>query len=191
MSTFLLALEKLGLTEDDAKMMGMGAMQGLSQGIQSINNSKMQDILSEYAIQSDRRRAQNERNSLSKTKQSVNAAALTRSMSTQVSAMQAEGTMQVSAAASGMQGTSMDDISASMELAKNSQLQQITTDTEAIRQNIGRQQQTIDTEMARAEVMHQGNKDMRKRNRKFSAFNSIVQSGMSGFNQSQALGFGT
>lgn len=191
MSTFLLALDKLGLTEDDAKMMGMGAMQGLSQGIQSINNSKMQDILSEYSIQSDRRRAQNERNALTQTEQSVNSASLTRSMSTQVSAMQAEGTMQVSAAASGMKGTSMDDISASMELAKDSQLQQITTDTEATRRNINRQQQTIDTEMARAEVMHQGNKDIRKSNRKFTAFNSIVQGGMSGFMNSQALGFGT
>ena len=122
-----------------------------------------------------------ERTKLDKDRKAVNDAALTRTMATQVDAMNAQGAQQVAAAASGITGTSMKDISSAMAFEEDVRIQQILSQTEAQRYNINKQQQTIDHQMQLAEATHAANQSALKKNRKFSAFNSIIQTGLSAY----------
>jgi hypothetical protein len=174
-------LSSLGLSPDDAKAGALAATKAFSEGVAKDNEIGMAQITGQYSIQSDRRNAQSGRSKLEKDKAAVNAASLTRTMATQVDAMNAQGAQQVAAAASGITGTSMKDISSAMSLEENVRIQSILTQTEAQRFNISKQQQTIDYQMELAELSHTANQKMLKSNRKFNSFNTIMKVGMSAF----------
>ena len=174
-------LSSLGLSPDDAKAGALAATKAFSDGVAKDNEIGMAQITGQYSIQSDRRNAQSGRSKLEKDKAAVNAASLTRTMATQVDAMNAQGAQQVAAAASGITGTSMKDISSAMALEEDVRIQSILTQTEAQRFNINKQQQTIDYQMELAELSHTANQKMLKSNRKFNSFNTIMQVGMSAF----------
>jgi len=181
-------LSKLGLSEDDAKLAVLSGTQAFSAGATKVNSIGMAQITSQYAADSDKRRAQGDRTKLDKDKAAVNAAALTRTMATQVDAMNAQGAQQVAAATSGITGTSMKDISSAMAMEEDIRIQNIITQTEAQRYNINKQQQTIDYQMKVAEVVRKGQAKAASRSRGMAAFNTVLQIGMSAYMGATAAG---
>ena len=181
-------LSKLNLSEDDVKAAALGSINAFSEGADKFTQIGMAQITSQYAADADRRRAQGDRTKLDKDKAAVNAAALTRTMATQVDAMNAQGAQQVASATSGITGTSMQDISSSMAMEEDIRIQNIITQTEAQRYNINKQQQTIDYQMKVAEVIRKGKAKAANRSRGMAAFNTALQIGMSAYMGATAAG---
>ncbi len=165
----MLGLDSVGVQGVVAK-----SLLGLSEGIQKSTQHKLAAINSTMKADMDRVNAQTERNMVSENKEAIRDAGIQKQQALQIQALQAKGKQNVINAATGVKGTSADEIKNAGDLSKNVMMQSLLDNNNSLYRNLNRQRQNIDFRMKRAEYLHAANQRAMKKNAKYSLINSVV-----------------